>query len=300
MPLNDTDKSWVREAIRDAGQKRGLVFRIKEWGGLAAIVPVAGFLLVQWNGYSRFRATAELRMDRVEKSMDQAEDRVRRIEQSIQKISDRLDNLQLHQIVSSPLDAQSARLAGQIVESAKSDRRSIDPEIVEATGKKLVSASQSLPVAWETAVQFLNYKSFMNQFSSAVPDSRNSKPRTGSRYRGFLPNEGRSEFSIAVSGAGSAPEALAAQFHPIGEDPNPGAENGDAVLFVRSDGLILDDMELRNVVIMNTHVIYNGGPLKMRNVFFVDCTFEVKDNKATAGLVIAALSPPPSTSFSAN
>lgn len=37
---------------------------------------------------------------------------------------------------------------------------------------------------------------------------------------------------------------------------------------------ILDRIEWNNVTFVNTHIVYAGGPLKLKNVHFVNCTFE--------------------------
>ena len=304
MPLNDVDKSWVREAIQSANQaaapKRGIVLFLKDWGGLAVIVTVSLFILQQWSEYSSFRGTADLRISQVEKSADKINERVGQVEKSLEKLNDRIDFIQLRQIVSSPINTQNAKLARQIAISAKSEGRAIDPGLVEETGKKLISSSHQVPDAWGTAVQFLNYKSFRNQFSNLIPDSRNATPRKGSQYRGFLPNEGKNPFYISIGAVGTAPINTAAEFHPIGEDPNQNMEFGDAVIFVQSDALQLDNMQMRNVVLKDSRILYDGGPLLMSNVFFVNCTFEVKETRYSQGLLMAALAPNPSTTFSTN
>ena len=67
MPLNDTDKTWVREAIRE-GNKSTLE-KFKDW--IPAAVAV-GLLIFAWNkneDYTQFKVTTGLRLEGVEKSL---------------------------------------------------------------------------------------------------------------------------------------------------------------------------------------------------------------------------------------
>ncbi len=40
--------------------------------------------------------------------------------------------------------------------------------------------------------------------------------------------------------------------------------------------IALDGYHVRNSIIRNAHVIYNGGPLILENVSFVNCVFSLK------------------------
>jgi hypothetical protein len=99
--------------------------------------------------------------------------------------------------------------------------------------------------------------------------------------------------------AGTAPKELAAQVMKIGEDKDAGKALGVAYLFGYGGGVVLDGMQLRNVVFRDVRIVYGGGPLKMTNVFFLNCTFEMKPDVNTLKLASAALTPGPATSFSA-
>jgi hypothetical protein len=75
----------------------------------------------------------------------------------------------------------------------------------------------------------------------------------------------------------------------IGEDKDAGKALGVAYLFGYGGGVVLDGMQLRNVVFRDVRIVYSGGPLKMTNVFFLNCTFEMKPEVNTLKLASAAL-----------
>jgi hypothetical protein len=56
-------------------------------------------------------------------------------------------------------------------------------------------------------------------------------------------------------------------------------------------------MELRNVVFHDTQIAYFGGPVSMKNVYFINCTFKMGVNPATQQLALALLKPEPSIAF---
>ena len=86
---------------------------------------------------------------------------------------------------------------------------------------------------------------------------------------------------------------------PIGKDDNKDKPAGIGILEASGGGMVLDGWQLRNVIFQNVHIVYNGGPLIMNNVYFVNCTFEMKADKNTQGLALASFSPNPSIAFTA-
>jgi hypothetical protein len=47
------------------------------------------------------------------------------------------------------------------------------------------------------------------------------------------------------------------------------------------DPIVLDGAYMKNVIIRNARLIYNGGVTKLENVYFVNCTFDLGKNKPT-------------------
>lgn len=71
---------------------------------------------------------------------------------------------------------------------------------------------------------------------------------------------------------------------PLGDNvtglASPGGVRGPIVEDSRLTGgiQILDGITWINVVFENTHIRYKGGPLRLRNVRFVNCTFDVPES----------------------
>lgn len=81
------------------------------------------------------------------------------------------------------------------------------------------------------------------------------------------------------------------------EDRNKGMTSGPEWIIAEGGAVGLDGIYLRNVVFHNVRVKYFGGPLTMKNVYFIDCTFDMNVQPKTEQLAMALLAPTPSTSF---
>jgi hypothetical protein len=70
----------------------------------------------------------------------------------------------------------------------------------------------------------------------------------------------------------------AAVMYPIGHVPkNPSHGNKFIVLY---DGnVVLDNTQFRHVIIYNAHIIWEGGPIIMQDVYFINCTFNLPREK---------------------
>jgi hypothetical protein len=151
-------------------------------------------------------------------------------------------------------------------------------------------------VAWDTALAFLDYKSFVNTLAINLPTIKPDASRATTHVTTDHPPGLKNPNFFWV---GTAPREQAAQVMKIGKDLDAGQALGVAFLFGYGGGMILDGMQLRNVVFQEVHIVYSGGPLKMTNVFFLNCTFEMKPDTNTLKLASAALTPGPAISFAA-
>src|SRR6516165_5783623 len=69
MPLNETDKAWVRETIRDAHKRSRLgkfTSFLKEWSGVGAAMAFLLLVFTQWNTYIEFRTRTDDRLKSIE------------------------------------------------------------------------------------------------------------------------------------------------------------------------------------------------------------------------------------------
>jgi hypothetical protein len=56
--------------------------------------------------------------------------------------------------------------------------------------------------------------------------------------------------------------------------------------------VVLDNMNMRNVVFQNAHIKYSGGPVKMSNIYFVNCTFDLPKNEQGEQFALSILDSP--------
>ena len=78
---------------------------------------------------------------------------------------------------------------------------------------------------------------------------------------------------------GDVPRDQAAVLEPIGANLNKHNPRGDAFLFVSNGKITLDGTDLKNIIFINMNIRYLGGPLRMNNVHFVNCTFDIPENQ---------------------
>ena len=213
----------------------------------------------------------------------------------LKAIDESLASVELRRISEGPVNPGSLLAATNLVAQAQTASLKLPTDLVEQTGQKFVAVADREPDAWTATIAFVKYKSFINGTSSAVPVLDPSGAVTTYQYAypdGYQPP--------VLHTMGLVPKESAAQLDLLGQDHNSGRSLGNAYIFADGGGLSLDGMNLRNVVIRGAHVVYKGGPLQLRNVYFVDCTFDVRINRNAQSFALAALSPGPSTSFSAD
>jgi hypothetical protein len=228
------------------------------------------------------------------------------IEKKVDKANTTLDTLQpfIQDVIKHQFESVSKLSTQTLIEripsvrtllaAAKDEGVHIDPRIIADTGGKYVEASGRNHAAWGAALGFLNYKSFLNSLSTSIP-MLTGKGNYDVYFN--LPWDNRWPRPQVASSFAAVPRQLAAQSDFIGKDFNEGKPTGPALLVVSGGSAILDGLQLRHVVFRNTHILYSGGPLRMTDVYFVDCVFEMPTAKNTQGLAVAALDASPSINF---
>ena len=181
-----------------------------------------------------------------------------------------------------------------LVAVAKNQNVAVDPNIVTEVGTKLVDASRQNAEAWHAVLRWVDYKSFNNSFSPSLPDTTNV-----AAFRDkYVINVPTDAVAPAFSLKGLVPANIAAQTGYIGQgDRNKGLTSGPEWIIAEGGAAGLDNLYLRNVIFHNVSIRYVGAPLIMKNVYFVDCTFDMKVAPKTQQFAIALLAPTPSTYF---
>lgn len=208
---------------------------------------------------------------------------------ALEEIRGDLAGMKLKQLSSIPPSPQGAAQAKAILKTAEDGKAKIDASIIGDVGKKFVDAGISSLDSWSAALAFLDYRSYLNaDFTPPLVDPlANNHPVTQYAW----PKD--PQLSIPVSyHFGKVPRDKAAVFEPLGQHLNT-SPDGDAFLLMENGGAKIDGQDIKNVVFRNMVVEYLGGPLRMQNVYFVNCTFDFiqTPNSRDLGTALLAASP---------
>jgi hypothetical protein len=271
---------------------------------LAAVTLVGGYWLNHrkewWNGDVAAQVNVVLEkpggvqetLKHVKETVDRTDEKLKTLEPFIHEVIQR----QFENAAKLPTGALIQRIPAlnNLVAVAKSQNVTVEPNIVTEVGTKLVDASREHAQAWDAALRWVNYKSFNNSFSSSLPDTTNV-PEFRDKYGIYIPN-GATKPTFSLKG--SVPAETAAETGYIGQEGrNKGMTSGPEWIVAEGGAVGLDGIYLRNVIFHNVYVQYFGGGLRMKNVYFIDCTFDMKAEPKTQQFALALLAPTPSTSF---
>jgi hypothetical protein len=185
----------------------------------------------------------------------------------------------------------------RLAKTAKTEKLTIAPKAIEKVGAKLAEVGDA--DAWNTALDFVNYKSFLNASLSLplTPSALGSGVFTTIYRSNSPPGTAKPRFSVI----GAVPREQAARLLIMGvPDLNANLTIGNDWIVVDGGNLILDKMELKKAILRNVHIVYEGGPLLMQDVYFINCTFDVRQQSNGQRLVMAVLDPSPAVSFKAS
>ena len=287
VALNEDNQNWVREEIRRAINPNGwkkTANWLRYWSltgtciaifvALVTIVITLGiFATNRVSQESEFRGATQTRLTNIET-------RLGGIETSLLA-------LRAAQAANLPRDKENIAEAKAILDTAKQSAIRLPTNVVEQSGKNLIEAASKEPAAWDAAVRFAEYRSYLNTFNQSVFPSA-TKSTTTEYLVTTPPGYPPPSFSVA----GLVRTEQAARFNPIGQGLKTNTEYGNSFIIVTGGGLVLDGYEFRSVVLQNAHIVYRGGPLQMQNVYFIGCTFDLVPGTNGKKMVAAILSSP--------
>lgn len=166
----------------------------------------------------------------------------------------------------------------RITRKAKEAHVLADPRIVTEAGKntlELVNNHELRTTAWNTIEQLSAYRSFLN--IGAVPSFPDAKPTHEFSVACRIlkkPAEGETG-GIEVKLSGTAPRDKAALLYELSA---PKFESTVEFFIVsgKNCAIILDGQRMRNVIIRDSVIEYNGGAVVLDKVYFVNCTFKMR------------------------
>jgi hypothetical protein len=184
-------------------------------------------------------------------------------------------SLQLEDFSKGPITASSARQVKTVIDTAKQNGVVINRTALATAGNKLLQTADTDPTAWIVAADVLEYASFLNR--DVAPSTFGQQPYNVhfTRSDSTIPNwVGK----LGFIGFATAPNV--ANFNEINSPALHTLDARGPALIVLNGGTVdMDGMFIKNVVILNAHVIYRGGPIHVDKVYFVNCTFDFDPTK---------------------
>ena len=193
-----------------------------------------------------------------------------------------------------------------VLQLAKDANVKLNPQLLRNYGQQVLTISGDPNTSgdvWGVLGSLLNYRSFLNvEDSPAAHEDFEPSMRSGWNMT--------AHFYVAVKGPGSItltyPNRLvrasdSCVYQPLKSTWTATSE-GHPFVRVTANGnpiLTLDGFHLKNVIFDGVKVEYDGGPLMMEDVYFVNCRFDVKPTGPSRQFTLAILRNVPA-SFSAS
>lgn len=188
----------------------------------------------------------------------------------------------------------------KVIADAKQGGARIEPEALSTVSRHLVLSSTDADpkladAAWKTVNQMVEYRSILNEAFLPVFSAPIEQPIT-THYSFVSPSAPEGPKTGVV---GVVPIDQSAIMEPIGAGLNKHLKMGNQYVIVAGSQVKIDGLQMKNVIFQGVKIIYEGGPLLINNVYFVNCTFEIPKERRGQDLVFALLQSP-ITSFSAS
>lgn len=253
--------SWIRNRIGAAAAITVILFVL----GLTVKFGFAAFYRGQKD--ARFQQeTADFESDTNQK--------LTKIENHLSNLENAILALRTTQAASNPTSKASIVEAKKALSEARKNSVHLPATVVEQSGTRFVDAASKEPAAWDAALRFLDYRSFLNAASAPSPPSH--RPAEWEAYYEFRAGEplpGHPSMTIT----GLVPRDQAAITEPLGRSLLPPSTTvAPHFLILENASVWIDGTRFKNVIFRDSRIRYDGGPVEMENVYFVNCTFEFK------------------------
>lgn len=183
----------------------------------------------------------------------------------------------------------------ELLRIAKEQNVKLNPKIIQRYGEQVTSLTNDPHMsrsAWETLGALLVYRTFLNASAAPVPTAQPIQPQLAGVSFYAKSGSGPGEFTVSAS-TETVPFNEGARIEPIAGLPAgfPPRKSTPRFLILKSsnqtDQLKLDGMRLKNAIIQNFTITYDGGPVILNEVYFVNCV-----SKSSQGLTGKNLQPP--------
>jgi hypothetical protein len=255
----------VREIIRQ--ESRGVVTFKYLITAIALAATVIGSLVLWYvNSHIPTAIKSELaptneRVAKIESKIDSANERFAQLESQLSLV---LRRILKETATGTPNEVQVKMvLAKNILSEAEKQDVVLDPPLIVEGGQSILMAElnhpELAPIAWDTATQFVAYRSFLNAKLYPFP----------------------------VSGIIAGPNG--------GVRGKPPCCGHFESMFIDGGTNKLDWLSFTNVLFRNCTIEYDGNPLILNNVHFENCKFQIAKNENGKKFAQALLLNPAST-----
>jgi hypothetical protein len=288
MALNNTDKAWITQEIQSALKRKGwgrLTGFIKDWSGASAAIGILIFLATQWGGYIEFRTGTNLRLGNIEGRLGNIEERLASITASLVLTKPQAKG-ELVQLMQQNLTHQKdsglgLKTIAALAAKAQEQKVDTDPKQVADVGTDLTSRpelfkGQQRADAWSALTGLLNYSSFLR---TAYPSGEQPKLLSFSPIEYDIGGTHGLKLDVGMySLGGMVPIKEAARAEHLYNPAPVSASQAPKIILIRGEpnqAITLDGHRLKNLVYVNMTIEYNGGPVVLENVSFVNCIFHL-------------------------
>jgi hypothetical protein len=299
MAIRNEDWKAINTAIDDAiatlkprGWKKALHI-LREWSVLGATATVI-IALLALAGTAFYQAVA-----RVERQAAFETNTTRTLEEirsEIKELRGSQTRASFTQEVIAKPNQETAKALTATLQTAKKDKISLPPDAIDEGGKKFIAAATKIPEAWNAALAFLDYRSYLN----VPPPGAIQQPGKGFLTAYTAGPNAASGLQTTMQWIGHSLAPDVPQYRRIDSpDLNKDLQTGPDFLLLDNAKLLLDGMFIKKVVFRDSHIIYKGGSVILENVYFVNCTFEIVRQPTGQSLAEAVLASSPAVTFKA-
>jgi hypothetical protein len=182
-----------------------------------------------------------------------------------------------------PANPQSVKEVKQVLDRAQTAGIKIPADVLQIAGTKFLQASERNPEAWDAIAALLGYRTFLNvNLSPAAHETFGRADSNSWQITAIIELQGKGPGTLTATYPNRlVPASQAFVFQRRGEERRLTNQGHPYVRITGTGEAILDDIELRNVIFDGVKIGYDGGPISMENVYFVNCKFELKQTIPT-------------------
>lgn len=193
------------------------------------------------------------------------------------KMETHWEDLKLREVSQKPTSKENVNAVKQSLDAARTAEVKPSLDAIKDAGDKLLLAGQKNPLAWDAAVAFLEYRTFINSgivpfpLEPTINDTQyvyalRLKPNPVANQKGTV-------LAVRVKETpGEVPLADSARIESLIKPQSHGSGVRLLIVEGKSDIIVLDGEYFKNVIVRDAIVEYDGGPVRLENVYFINCT----------------------------